>query len=149
MIKRQDGLWHCTICEYSSYYTTSVSRHIESRHLEASQYMCKLCHKICANRNALKCHNYQYHSSNKHWTIFLLTDFVDVEIQRRMIKLVDGRFQCSDCYFISSHNSTMKCHIESKHLETSGYSCNICNKFCPTRNALKCHKYRIHSKLGQ
>ncbi|XP_023319995.1 protein abrupt isoform X29 [Eurytemora carolleeae] len=76
-------------------------------------------------------------------------DFVDVEIQRRMIKLVDGRFQCSDCYFISSHNSTMKCHIESKHLETSGYSCNICNKFCPTRNALKCHKYRIHSKLGQ
>jgi len=70
---------------------------------------------------------------------------VESQIQLRMIKLNDGGFQCSECSFVSYHNSTMKCHIESKHLQTAGYYCSICNKFCPTRNALKCHRYRSHS----
>jgi len=71
---------------------------------------------------------------------------INHEILVRMVKLSDGSFQCSVCFFTSPHNSTVKCHIESKHLQTMGYYCNLCNKFCPTRNALKCHRYRTHSK---
>lgn len=73
---------------------------------------------------------------------------VESEILLRMVKHDDGRFQCVECNFFSLHNSTMKCHIESKHLQTSGYTCQICKKFCPTRNALKSHKSRIHKNTS-
>ena len=74
---------------------------------------------------------------------------VETEVEKRMIKHSDGGYSCCVCNYFSLHSSTLKCHIESKHLQTTGYFCQICNKFCPTRNALKCHKYRLHSKKGQ
>ena len=64
-------------------------------------------------------------------------------------RLADGSLQCAVCGYASKHNSSIKCHIESQHLAhiTPGYHCTTCNKFCATKNALKCHRYKHHTMV--
>ena len=71
---------------------------------------------------------------------------IDTEIQIRTERLSDGSYQCVECKFTTPYSSTLKCHIEAKHLFTSGYACNVCSKFCPSRNALSTHMSRYHRR---
>ena len=38
MTKRDDGTWHCQLCDYSSKYTTRVQDHIEAQHFQSDGY---------------------------------------------------------------------------------------------------------------
>jgi len=67
-------------------------------------------------------------------------------IRLRMIKELDGSWRCSECSFATKYQATLTNHVESRHLRTEGYHCLYCNKFCPTKNALKCHTYQRHSQ---
>ena len=74
------------------------------------------------------------------------------EIQRRIFPLSDlepgnSRFGCTDCSHTSRDKHAMSLHIESKHVKSSGYTCPICSKFCPSRNAWHLHKSRYHKGL--
>ena len=62
MTKRDDGIWHCQLCDYSSKYTTRVQDHIEAQHFQSDGYQCHMCQKYCSTKNALKCHIYRYHN---------------------------------------------------------------------------------------
>jgi len=53
-------------------------------------------------------------------------------------------FFCLECGKTASTRQHIKNHIESKHVISPGYVCNICNKFCPTKNALLLHRSRNH-----
>ena len=57
---------------------------------------------------------------------------------------------CAVCGYTSKHHTSIKCHIESQHLAhlAPGYHCDVCHKFCATKNALKCHRYKFHT-MGQ
>ena len=64
-----------------------------------------------------------------------------------MYKRDDGNWECQECGYFSKFTTRVLEHIEAKHfLPTSGYICDICQKTCSTRNALKCHVYRYHGK---
>ena len=68
-------------------------------------------------------------------------------IKDHMTREEDGSWTCGLCGFHSPYYTTMTNHIEAKHLPSvMGYTCPICQKHCPTKNALKCHKYNAHSK---
>ena len=74
------------------------------------------------------------------------------EIQKRIFPLSDlqpgsTRFGCTDCNHTSRDKHAMSLHIESKHVGSSGYTCPICSKFCPSRNAWHLHKSRYHKGL--
>ena len=47
MTKRDDGAWHCQLCDYSSKYTTRVQDHIEAQHFQSDGYQCHICQKYC------------------------------------------------------------------------------------------------------
>jgi len=64
----------------------------------------------------------------------------------RMVKQLDGSWACAECSFTTKYQATMSNHVESRHLQSDGYTCQFCNKFCPTKNALKCHIYQRHSQ---
>ena len=51
---------------------------------------------------------------------------------------------CTDCRYVTKKSSNLYEHIESRHCLTSGYTCDICAKFCPTRNAMRNHNVRYH-----
>jgi Pyruvate/2-oxoacid:ferredoxin oxidoreductase delta subunit len=50
----------------------------------------------------------------------------------------------SDCAYTTAYLTTMQNHVEAKHVNTAGFLCHVCNKFCPSKNALKSHVSRSH-----
>jgi len=69
---------------------------------------------------------------------------LDAVINKMVVELSDGTFQCPKCDFRSNVRQRLRCHIEAKHLETGGFICPACHKHCPTRNSLNIHRYRYH-----
>jgi len=71
-------------------------------------------------------------------------DVFDSELNSKVQRLSDGQYSCTDCDFTSKYTTSIKRHVESKHIVTTGYHCNICQQYCATRNALTIHKSRYH-----
>ena len=78
---------------------------------------------------------------------------VDSIISSKMIKIVEesgNRWQCSDCEYSSPYTTSVKRHIESKHVavqfQLGRFPCEVCGQSCPTRNALSVHKRRNHQE---
>ena len=66
---KQDGIWACTDCDYTSKNNSNVYEHIEGKHVSNPGYICLLYNKICSIRKALRCHKYRNH---KNTNMFLL-----------------------------------------------------------------------------
>merc|ERR1719220_247836 len=71
---------------------------------------------------------------------------LDSYIKSKMQKSVDGQWECMFCGRQSKVKTNILEHIEASHMETPGYSCEMCNKHCRTRNALRAHKHRSHNQ---
>ena len=56
-------------------------------------------------------------------------------------------WRCTDCDYRSPHGTTMKRHIESKHIGKL-YVCEICQHKFSTQNAMNGHKARLHGCHG-
>jgi len=53
-------------------------------------------------------------------------------------------FSCKLCGYQANKKQRITYHVEAKHMESPGYECDICQKYCPTKNALCIHKSRFH-----
>ena len=58
-----------------------------------------------------------------------------------------GAWYCVDCHYESANKGDVGNHIEAKHVETAGASCDICGIVTKTRKAMKMHKMRQHKPL--
>eukprot|EP00092_Neocalanus_flemingeri_P030629 GFUD01033257.1.p1 GENE.GFUD01033257.1~~GFUD01033257.1.p1 ORF type:complete len:384 (+),score=84.19 GFUD01033257.1:22-1152(+) len=68
-------------------------------------------------------------------------------ILSKMAKNADGDWQCTDCFKVSKVKTNIFEHIEANHVESPGYQCELCYKFCRTRNALRNHKNFKHKQI--
>ena len=154
-----DAGFQCAKCEHTSKQRQNMVNHVEAKHVQHEGVSCPLCHKHFATRQAHRMHHSRVHSYNSGpnmWFSTKLICFVSIDIfcsdelkeaiKQRMVKQYDGSWGCSDCGFVIKYQATLTNHVEAKHLQSDGYSCQHCNKFCPTRNALKCHIYQRHSQ---
>ena len=81
-----------------------------------------------------------------------MNKLLGTEIQKiiwsKMYKTADvggsSIWACSECEYNSKYNHNVFEHIEAKHVGSLGYLCDICNKVCPTKNALRTHNIRHH-----
>lgn len=71
---------------------------------------------------------------------------LDNEINGHMQK-IGGLWQCVTCGWETKLRARLWEHVEANHVQTNGYSCPICEKFCPSKNALKVHKSRNHRNV--
>jgi len=67
---------------------------------------------------------------------------VDQLIQSKILKS-DRSWICADCNHSTVNRTHLYEHIESKHV-SSGYNCQYCQKFVPSRNALRSHMHKYH-----
>jgi len=67
---------------------------------------------------------------------------IDDVIRSQMYKRMDGFWVCSSCEYSSKSSSSVREHVESKHISSDGYPCAVCGHVCPTRKALKMHIFR-------
>ena len=61
-----------------------------------------------------------------------------------MTKCATGDWVCVDCDYTHSKKQKLQYHIEAKHINSPGHACDICEKICPTKNALYLHRSRYH-----
>jgi len=66
----------------------------------------------------------------------------DIWMRDRMLKNMDGLWQCNECGYSSNKTSNVRNHIEVNHTISQGYYCQECNKFCRSKNSLSIHKSR-------
>ena len=78
-------------------------------------------------------------------TMLFLLDKLEAEIRSKMICLGGGQWQCADCHLVTKSTNLFN-HIEGKHVNSGGHNCQICGKFCRTKNGLIAHSHRAHSK---
>jgi len=64
-------------------------------------------------------------------------------IRSKMISLGGGKWQCAVCSHVTK-STNLYYHIESKHVQASGYTCGLCNKFCKGRNSYNVHMSTYH-----
>jgi len=67
---------------------------------------------------------------------------IDDLVSSLMYKDDNGKWVCNNCNYISYSSTSVREHVESKHIESQNYPCNICGHICPTRKALKMHIFR-------
>eukprot|EP00092_Neocalanus_flemingeri_P015650 GFUD01016939.1.p1 GENE.GFUD01016939.1~~GFUD01016939.1.p1 ORF type:complete len:368 (-),score=78.43 GFUD01016939.1:68-1171(-) len=73
----------------------------------------------------------------------------DALVRSKMVKSVDGEWQCTECNFVPSGKTalnTLYAHVESNHVSVS-FVCYICFKECKTRNSLLLHRSRYHKNM--
>ena len=71
---------------------------------------------------------------------------LNILVNNFMFKNDGGCWQCTECGYNSKKISHVQNHVEAKHVRSSGFSCPLCHKQCPTRNALMIHKSRFHKQ---
>ena len=149
LYRLDDGRWGCTQCQFSSNRASSVGVHVESKHLITSGFVCPVCNKHCPTKNALNIHKFRYHREEKYWKSYSILvqalgdiDEIEKAIDGQVGRLESGHWCCFSCDYVNPIKSTVRAHVESKHVSSSGFQCLACNRICPTRHALKMHKLR-------
>ena len=79
--------------------------------------------------------------------MFLILDAIDQAVLAQMQKN-GGAWQCLACGWEAKIKTRLYEHVEAKHVETNGYSCPICGKFCSSQKGLKNHKFKYHRNSG-
>ena len=146
----------CTDCDFKSQVSTNVRNHIEAHHagLLGLNYYCSFCCKNFKSKNSFQSHKSRskgrcsqldvisFFCGNILLTLYTLSD-LEEEISQKMVRLVEG-WQCQDCLWTTKYKTRLWEHIESKHVQSQGYNCGICLKFCSSKHALHIHKSRYH-----
>ena len=76
-----------------------------------------------------------------NWILF--PEYVNESIEEKMSKTGE-LWQCLDCLWTTKNRTRLWEHIEAKHVQSAGYTCQICLKFCPSKRGLINHKARNH-----
>jgi len=73
---------------------------------------------------------------------------LDYLIKAKMTEDSEGfGFKCTECSYSSQSSRNMRNHIESRHVSSFGVQCSLCQKVCPTREALRKHTSRAHKYI--
>ena len=62
--------------------------------------------------------------------------------------LRDGKtvWRCLQCEKMSPRKADMVRHVEAFHIETLGFTCDICGNTLKTRESLRSHKTHLHKE---
>ena len=71
-------------------------------------------------------------------------EILDEIIGQKSVKR-EGTYTCAECGFVTTHQTNMKNHIESNHINGEiSIPCLFCDVRCPTRSAVRSHVKRHH-----
>lgn len=73
-----------------------------------------------------------------------MIDLLHEAIGGMLTKLEGVGWVCGSCDFTSKFKQRAWEHVEAKHMNTGGYTCVLCQKYCPTASSLRNHNDRYH-----
>lgn len=72
-----------------------------------------------------------------------------IDVDDLINKLDDGTFSCLQCGYGSNRKFNVQCHVESKHVSTSGYTCPTCALVLRNRKILMHHVAKHKKDLSK
>ena len=141
MVKNGE-VWQCLSCMWTTKYKTRLWEHIEAKHVTSQGYNCPFCSKFCSSKNAWHQHKSKFHKGCRNKMPFPFLD-LEAEISEKMEKLEDF-WQCRDCLWTTKYKTRLWEHVEAIHVQSNGYNCPFCAKFCPSKKAWINHKSKFH-----
>ena len=79
--------------------------------------------------------------------LITVADEIQREIESKMRQTSKG-WGCCVCQFDSNNKTRTWEHVEAKHVDTFGYHCSLCSKFCKSFASLRNHMDRYHKAKG-
>jgi len=64
-----------------------------------------------------------------------------------MIVATDGGYMCAVCQQVFNFQCNAKTHIEARHMDTGGFTCDLCGFVSKTRDSLRKHTKNRHKNL--
>ena len=132
-------VWQCLSCLWTTKYKTRLWEHVEAKHVTSQGYSCPFCSKFCSSKNAWHQHKSKFHKGC--WNKFFVE--LEVQISEKMEKIGDT-WQCRDCLWTTKYKTRLWEHVEAIHVQSHGYNCPFCAKFCPSKKAWINHKSKFH-----
>ena len=114
-----------------------------------------LCEDLFDKRVLKETSSETFPGTNRKVTLLLILgvlgsyEELDRSIETMYFKTPAGGYQCTECGYSSNVTTNIINHIESKHLETPGIDCDLCNKHLRTRQAYRMHVHRVHGSQSK
>ena len=116
----QDGLWHCNICNVSTFRSQVAFDRHWNLHRDEGGLQCRVCSKVLSDR----C-NFRQHMHNQHGIVA-----AEVESEGCVMGIRKPQFPCrvSGCTTVCSSADSRTTH-ERRHKETTAdKTCSYCSK---------------------
>ncbi len=114
---RQDRLWRCSECPFSTPQRSNLVRHLAARHRKGvdgadlkADFKCTEggCDFSCVSEHQLKSHRLRRHTARENM-----------------------RFRCSECDYASVEKASLEKHVRFRHTKERPYMCNVCGfRYC-------------------
>ncbi len=116
----KDGLWHCNICNVSTFRTQSAFDKHWNLHRREGGLKCHVCRKVLLDRR-----NFRQHMLNQH---SLQAKDIDDDVQPKVVPKPKYPCHVAGCATVCSSKNSRTTH-ECRHQETVGdKTCSYCSK---------------------
>ena len=143
--------WSCSDCGYTSNKTTNMYKHWKEA--PSHHTILWVLSETIQIQGWSQCAQKNPHPARLMWfsLVFNITNMcnfsiisflVSAEIQREIDSKMEPTSKgwgCRVCGFDSNNKTRTWEHVEAKHVDTGGYNCRVCSKFCKSTSSLRPH----------
>ena len=139
----------CKLCIYSYSTTTSLNRHVQTKHLKQKNYKCDVCNNHYSRSDLLKRHKLTHDQKRQRFPCqncpmnFSREDYLKVHVGNVHL---DIKYECNICQERFARPDLLKIHVQIKHLKAK-YPCEECNMEFNWPGNLARHKSSIHDGI--
>jgi hypothetical protein len=137
----------CGLCQLT-FKRKDILAHMRQKHPDSPlEFCCDQCQKRFKFKSKLERHRKQHDKTTDNMSC-QMCDFEtgSEESLKRHIRRHANLIKCDLCEYTSDRIEYVKKHFSKNHedQEETSHRCDICERCCPTKNALKIHKKRYH-----
>jgi KRAB domain-containing zinc finger protein len=132
--KNDAKLIKCEQCDYAALNNRKVKTHMLSVHAEKNN-KCVHCNFVASTLKRLNRHIEHRHPKDNEVSV--------------PMKMEIGHHKCKECEYAAPSHVVLKRHINSMHLVTKYYKCDLCDMKFSRTDVLGGHVRRVHVKRGE
>jgi transcription elongation factor Elf1 len=137
----------CALCNIFC-KRNEIGEHMKKAHPESKiEFECDFCHARFSSKSKMERHRNIHKPKEEKFTCNLcgFETWSQDSLNRHMYRHY-ASFNCSLCDYNTTNKATLARHNEKMHgtMNQTAFPCDKCNKFLPTKGALKKHCQRHH-----